>query len=115
MYWVYVIENLSGMFYVGQTDDLDARLANHNRTDKTAGKFTRKHGPWQLVWSEAHPTRVSAMARERQIKAMTSARWIRANLLDGRVPTRWDLHPSHLAQFFRRETGLSPSDYRQQR
>jgi AraC-like DNA-binding protein len=26
-----------------------------------------------------------------------------------------DHNPSHFARFFRRETGLSPSDYRQQR
>jgi predicted GIY-YIG superfamily endonuclease len=41
----------------------------------------------ELVWSEEHPTRSSAMARERQVKAKKSARWIRENLLNGRVPT----------------------------
>ncbi len=90
MYWAYVLQNSCGQFYVGHTDDLEARLHSHNRTDKTLGKFTRKHGPWELRWSEEHPTRASAMARERQIKSMKSARWIREALLKGRVPTGRD-------------------------
>ena len=90
MVWVYILQNPQGVFYVGHTDDLQARLASHNREDQIAGKFTRKNGPWELVWSEEHQTRTSAMARERQVKAMKSARWIRERLLDGRVPTRRD-------------------------
>ena len=90
MYWVYILQNPQGRFYIGQTHDLSTRLAGHNRTDKVGGRFTRKHGPWQLVWSEEHLSRSSAMARERQIKAMKSARWIRECLLKGRVPTGRD-------------------------
>ena len=87
MFWVYILENLVGRFYVGHTEDLQLRLGSHNRDDKTLGKFTRKNGPWKMVWEEEHPTRSSAMARERQIKGMKSARWIREVLLNGRVPT----------------------------
>jgi len=52
MFWVYILLNPPGRFYIGQTDDLKIRLANHNRTDKVSGKFTLKNGPWQLVWSD---------------------------------------------------------------
>ncbi len=90
MYRSYILQNPEGRFYIGHTDDLALRLHSHNRTDKTLGKFTLKHGPWELVWSEEQPTRSSAMARERQIKGMKSARWIRENLLNGRVPTGRD-------------------------
>ena len=90
MFWVYILENPAGRFYIGQTDNLETRLANHNRTDKTDGKYARKNGPWKLVWSENHPTRSAAMQRERQIKSMKSAKWIREHLLNGRVPTRRD-------------------------
>ena len=87
---VYVLENAKGQLYIGHTDNLENRILSHNRTDKIAGKFTRKNGPWQLVWSEAHPTRAAAMARERQIKGMKSAHWIREALLNGGVPTGRD-------------------------
>jgi len=89
-FFAYVLQNPFGKFYVGQTTDLKSRLRDHNRHDETEGKFTRKNGPWELVWSEEHPSRASAMAREKQIKAMKSARWIREHLLSGRVPTRRD-------------------------
>ena len=70
-----------GRFYVGHTDDLDRRLAEHNSTETVGTKYAPKHGPWALVWSEASVGRAQAMAREKQIKAMKSARWIRENLL----------------------------------
>jgi putative endonuclease len=90
MCWVYILQNPAGKFYVGHTDDLQTRLHSHNRTDAIRGKFTRKNGPWELVWSEEHPTRAAAMSRERQIKGMKSARCIREELLNGRVPTPRD-------------------------
>jgi putative endonuclease len=85
MFWTYVIQNPAGQFYVGHTQDLFSRLNNHNRTDKIAGKFTRKNGPWTLVWSQEHPDRASAMRREREIKRWKSARLIREQLLNSSV------------------------------
>jgi len=94
MFWVYILQNPKGCFYIGHTDDLVVRVANHNRKDKTLGKFTRKNGPWILVWSEQYPDRSEAMRRERQIKSWKSAKRIRTALLggslgqlSGRVPT----------------------------
>jgi len=81
MFWVYVLDNLVGKFYVGQTANLDARVKDHNRTDCFDGHYTRKNGPWKLVWAEAHESRSSAVRREQQIKGMKSAKWIRAQLL----------------------------------
>ena len=90
MFWVYVLRNPKGKFYIGQTDNPPARLCSHNCNDRVSGKFTRKNGPWELVWAEEHVSRAAAMARERQIKSMKSARWIRQELLNDRVPTRRD-------------------------
>jgi predicted GIY-YIG superfamily endonuclease len=42
MFWVHVLENPRGMFYVGQTENLAERLQDHNRTDCFEGHFTRK-------------------------------------------------------------------------
>ena len=84
MFSVYVLQNPVGHFYMGHTDNLESRVASHNRTDKISGKFTRKNGPWTLVWlvwSEEHPNRSSAVQREREIKKWKSARLIRDRLL----------------------------------
>jgi len=80
-YWVYVLENPQGRFYIGSTGNIDNRVAQHNAQEKSGTKFTHKFGPWCLVWKEQHLTRSSAMKRERQIKAMKSSEWIRAKLL----------------------------------
>jgi putative endonuclease len=81
MFWVYVLENPEGKFYIGQTGNLAERIKDHNRIDMFEGHFTRKNGPWRLVWSESHDSRSSAVLREHQIKRMKSAKWIRENLL----------------------------------
>jgi putative endonuclease len=82
MFWVYILQNPEGRFYVGHTDNLGNRVVSHNRIDKISGKFTRKNGPWVLVWSEQHPERSSAMRREREIKDWKSAHMIRERLLN---------------------------------
>jgi putative endonuclease len=90
-FWVYVLENSAGQFYVGSTADLQRRFQQHNDQSADACfKYTRARGPWVMRWSEAHPSRAAAVRRERQIKAMKSARWIREQLLNGRVPARRD-------------------------
>jgi predicted GIY-YIG superfamily endonuclease len=80
-FWVYILENRDGKFYIGHTDDLDRRLSEHNDPDRPKRKFTPKYGPWRLAWFEEHPDRASAMARETEIKAMKSSRWIREKLI----------------------------------
>ena len=51
MFWVYILQNPAGKFYIGQTDNPELRLHSHNRTDKTLGKFTRKaaRGNWKPI------------------------------------------------------------------
>jgi predicted GIY-YIG superfamily endonuclease len=80
-FWVYILRNPEGGFYIGHTDNLVVRIGSHNRKDKISGKFTRKNGPWELVWSEEHSNRADATRRERQIKSWKSAKLIRERLL----------------------------------
>ena len=45
MYFMYILENLGGKFYIGQTDDLVRRISQHNDPSATQSKFTRKNEP----------------------------------------------------------------------
>jgi putative endonuclease len=82
MVWVDVLRSQSsGRLYVGVSDRPGPRLAEHN-AGQTAS--TRGRGPWELAWTESHPDRESAMARERQIKSWKSARCIEELLLGER-------------------------------
>ena len=89
MFWVYVLQNPAGRFYIGHTDNLERRVKSHNRTDKISGKFTRKNGPWVLTWSEKRLDRSAAMDREREIKKWKSARLIRERLLKIKDVAQW--------------------------
>ncbi len=83
-FWVYVLENPAGGFYVGSTDNLQERLQQHNPSseDYDGSKYTHKNGPWELVYYQSHRTRAEAMKREKFIKSRKSAAWIRKHLLN---------------------------------
>jgi len=83
VYHTYILENLSGRFYIGHTNDIERRLAQHNSANKHSHlrKYTHKNGPWTLVWAEQQPTRSAAMNREKLIKSWKSAKIIRKRLL----------------------------------
>ena len=65
MYTVYVLRNPQGRLYIGQTEDISRRLAEH-----AAGttRWSKSRGPWELVLSEECSTRAEALRRERALK-----------------------------------------------
>ena len=58
---------------MGQTHDLEKRIAEHNGED--AG-HTKKEQPWMLVWKQCVSTRSEAMILERQIKKRGAKRFL---------------------------------------
>jgi len=78
MYYVYVLVSTStGKRYIGQTADIDRRLAEHNTPGHNARKHTsRNSGPWRLLHSEQYPARAEAMAREKWLKSGVGRRWL---------------------------------------
>ena len=82
-FYVYILTNPSGKTYVGQTKDLEQRLAQHNDPLYRGSLHTKRHeGPWVLLYSEIHPDRSSAMKRERELKTGKGREWIRQKLAD---------------------------------
>jgi putative endonuclease len=73
-YFIYILQSeSSGRYYIGHTEDLQKRIAQHNDPHYTLTTFTKTHkGPWVLVYSETFATRADAMKREREIKAKKS-------------------------------------------
>jgi putative endonuclease len=67
MAWVYILRGSCGRHYIGSTENLNRRLAEHRR-----GKVhsTRRFGqPLELVASKAMPEINSARVLERELKA----------------------------------------------
>ena len=65
-FWAYMLRCVDGSYYVGHTDDLDRRLAEHN--NGVFDGYTQTRRPVALVWSQDFATRDEAFAAERQIK-----------------------------------------------
>jgi putative endonuclease len=82
-FWAYMLHCADRSFYVGHTDDLDARIGAH-RSGLIPG-YTSKRLPVTLVWSDEFPSRYEALQAERRIKG-----WSRAKKL-ALIRGDWDL------------------------
>ena len=69
-YYVYIMTNNSGTLYMGVTNNLERRVAEHKQ-GATVG-FTRKYKMTRLVYYEATADIRFAIEREKQIKG-----WVR--------------------------------------
>jgi putative endonuclease len=84
-YYVYILANRAGVLYVGVTNDLERRIAEH-RSGLVAG-FTRQYNVTRLVHSEEFGEVEDAIAREKQIKGWRRSR--KLALIEGSNP-RWE-------------------------
>ena len=60
--YVYMLECSDGSFYVGSTNDLAARLFQHD--EGLGATYTRRRRPVRLVWSEESHRIDDAFGRE---------------------------------------------------
>ena len=68
MAFVYIVECKDGTLYTGWTNDLDERIAAHNKGG--GARYTRGRGPVKLVYSECCAGRSEAQKRECAIKRL---------------------------------------------
>jgi predicted GIY-YIG superfamily endonuclease len=71
-FYVYILRCRDGSYYTGHTDDLDARLWQHQ--NGFGCEWTKRRRPVELVWSEVMPTRDDAFSAERRIKKWSRAK-----------------------------------------
>ncbi|SMD41857.1 putative endonuclease [Aquiflexum balticum DSM 16537] len=75
LYFVYIIYSPKiNQFYIGSTNDLEARLRHHN---SGATPSTKKGAPeWTIRYIEDFQTKSDALKREIQIKRKKSRKYI---------------------------------------
>ena len=80
-FFVYVLQNPAGKRYIGQTSNLEQRVAQHNDADHTLTRTTKRFcGPWRLVYSEDFASRTAALARETALKSGQGRSWLKCLL-----------------------------------
>lgn len=68
-FFCYILECSDGTYYTGWTTDPARRLRQHNLGQ--GARYTRSRRPVRLVYVEELADRVTAMKRERAIKALS--------------------------------------------
>jgi len=64
-YQVYTLLNPEGRRYIGVTEDVERRVAQHNQG---VSKWTKGRGPWRLEWTSTPRTLGEARRLENQMK-----------------------------------------------
>ena len=65
LYQVYVIQNPEGRFYIGLSENVPVRLAQHNAGVST---WTKSRGPWVLRWTSSALSITDARKLENLLK-----------------------------------------------
>ncbi len=74
MFYTYIIKSeVDGSLYKGHTNDLKARLKEHN-TGKS--EYTSRKRPWEIVYYEKFSSREQAIVREKYFKSAAGRRFI---------------------------------------
>ncbi len=68
-YYCYLVECADGSYYTGWTTDPARRERQHNAG--TGSRYTRSRRPVKMVYIEPQPDKITAMQRERAIKALS--------------------------------------------
>jgi putative endonuclease len=96
-YYVYIVASESGVLYVGVTNDLERRVAEHKA--KRVPGFTAKYNCHRLVWFEefgnVHEAietekRIKGWRREKKIALIVERNLAMIDLMIGCGPTQLD-------------------------
>lgn len=68
MFIVYILRTSSDTLYIGQTNNLEKRLAEHQNKKGRGAKYTRSFDSVELVYIEEYATRREALRREWELK-----------------------------------------------
>lgn len=71
-FWAYILRCADGSYYTGHTDNLDARIGQHQSGLVKGHPHSRR--PVTLVCSESFGTRIEALEAERRVKGWSRAK-----------------------------------------
>jgi len=88
MFTTYAIYNAErNKIYIGQTADLEKRLARHNHflPNKKSSYTSCNSGTWKVVYTEEYFTRQEALRREQELKSERGRRFVRTLILQNHL------------------------------
>ena len=73
-FFVYILRTSSNTLYIGQTNNLQRRLKQHNSHTSASARYLRMFTSFAFVYSETYNTRTESMKREAQLKTWPRAK-----------------------------------------
>jgi putative endonuclease len=73
MYFVYILRTSANTLYIGQTNNLERRLKEHQDKNSKSARYVRYFDSLNLVYQESYKTRHESMSRESQLKKLSKA------------------------------------------
>lgn len=73
-FWIYVLENENGRWYIGQTSNLELRMERHNNQKV---KSTKNRGHWKLIYEQTVNTRSEALKIEEYWKSGSGRKYLK--------------------------------------
>ncbi len=70
-FYVYILRTSSNTLYIGQTNNLEKRIQQHQNKRGKSARYVRYFTSCTLIYSEIYPSRSKAMKREWQLKQWT--------------------------------------------
>ncbi|MCJ8157425.1 TrmH family RNA methyltransferase [Sphingomonas sp. LaA6.9] len=71
-FFTYMLRCADGSYYVGHTDNLEARVGQHQHGEIEG--YTQSRRPIELIWSDSFPDRDQAFAVEQRLKGWSRAK-----------------------------------------
>jgi len=71
---VYILRTSANTLYIGQTNNLEKRLKEHELKKSKSAKYIKYFNSFELVYQEEYSTLIEAMRREKQLKRWTKAK-----------------------------------------
>ncbi|MFM9853539.1 MAG: TrmH family RNA methyltransferase [Sphingomonadaceae bacterium] len=113
-FYAYILRCANGKYYVGHTEDMGIRLAQHQNGDYPG--YTRQHRPVELAWCGEFPTRYEALEFETRIKGWSRAKkealmredWAQVSALARKPVLRYVVSTSSTTTQDKRSGGMSP-------
>lgn len=73
MFYVYILRTNENTLYIGQTNNLEKRLIEHQSHSPRSAKHLRRFTSLTLVYHEEFETRGEALSREYSLKKLSKA------------------------------------------
>ncbi|MGA2967609.1 MAG: GIY-YIG nuclease family protein [Candidatus Levyibacteriota bacterium] len=83
-YTVYILRTSSNTLYIGQTNNLEKRIKEHQAKTIRSSKYVRSFPSFELVYCETFKTRSEALKREYELKQLSKVQ--KEKLIQGLKP-----------------------------